>query len=310
MSIQMDDWRVKPSEVRPWFSVGASVKEAPNSEEAIRIAKLDWLVEPKEVFCEGREIPNVKANVRSDTGRVLGLVSDRYQLQQNTESFAFVDQIMEKLSSRGATYEHAGALRGGKKTFLLVRLPETKLAGDVTENFMFFLNSHDGSSSLRIGLTNVRVWCQNQMQLVVKGAKRVWNGRHTATLNERVKEASKAIGLSVDYLDSLPELVNGMIEKKVNMYGFVEDLFPLALDAPTATKEAVWDKRSRLIQLAKNTDDLQNFRGTAYGAYQTVSNYVSHKRPEEREGWQDKRMERFIEGEPLLLKAQELLLSA
>jgi hypothetical protein len=90
----------------------------------------------------------------------------------------------------------------------------------------------------------------------------------------------------------------------------VEELFPMEKEESVVSREAVYDKRSKVLQIGMYTPDLQNFRNTGWGAYQAVSAYVSNRKMDERPGWQDKKMERFMEGEPLLEKAQEILLSA
>ena len=52
--------------------------------------------------------------------RVLGVVTDRYKVVQNQDVFAFTD----KLLGEGVTYETAGSLQEGRRTWLLARLPQ------------------------------------------------------------------------------------------------------------------------------------------------------------------------------------------
>ena len=50
---------------KPWHGLGIEVKEAPTSEEALKIAGLDWEVVPKPIFNEfGDEIKGYKVNTR------------------------------------------------------------------------------------------------------------------------------------------------------------------------------------------------------------------------------------------------------
>ena len=61
---------------KPWHGLGTKVMEAPTSADAIRLAGLDWIVEPKPVYDgEGTPIPGWVANTRSSDGKVLGLVT-------------------------------------------------------------------------------------------------------------------------------------------------------------------------------------------------------------------------------------------
>ena len=55
------------------------------------------------------------------------MVSDRYRIVQNEEAFQFTDDLL----GEGVTYETAGSLQGGKKVWMLAKLPEKYIiAGD------------------------------------------------------------------------------------------------------------------------------------------------------------------------------------
>ena len=51
--------------------------------------------------------------------QVLGVVTDRYKVIQNTEAFAFTDSLL----GEGVTYETASARRNGRRTWVLAELP-------------------------------------------------------------------------------------------------------------------------------------------------------------------------------------------
>lgn len=106
---------------KPWHRLGTIVMEAPASAEALRLAGLDWTVEQEPVYTEHNEmVKGYKANVRSSDRRVLGVVSDRYKVVQNTDAFSFTDELL----GNGVKYETAGSLQEGKRVWLLARLPK------------------------------------------------------------------------------------------------------------------------------------------------------------------------------------------
>jgi len=71
----------------------------------LRTAGLDWKVEQQEILTDnGIPVFGYKANVRDSDQKVLGVVSDRYQVVQNEEAFAFMDE----LPGEGVRYETAG----------------------------------------------------------------------------------------------------------------------------------------------------------------------------------------------------------
>ena len=101
----------------------------------------------------------------------MGVVSDRYRIVQNEEAFQFTDDLL----GEGVTYETAGSLQGGKKVWMLAKLPEKYIiAGDEVTPYLVFFHSHDGSSGVKVAMTPVRVVCQNTLNLALGTAKRIW----------------------------------------------------------------------------------------------------------------------------------------
>ena len=171
---------------KPWhFSetkeVTKLIQEAPTSADALRYAGLDWHVEPKPIYTETNglfgsamtPIPGFVANTRDSDGAVLGVVTDAYKIVQNTDAFAFTDNII----GGDVRYETAGSLAGGKRIWLLARLPETEIVGDKVEQYLVFTNTFDGSGSVRVSCTPIRVVCQNTLNVALSTAKRSWSIR-------------------------------------------------------------------------------------------------------------------------------------
>lgn len=90
---------------RPWHGLGTIVEEALDSETALKLAGLDWMVEQRQLYTEfGKNVPGYKVNIRDKDEEILGIVTDRYKVVQNTEAFAFTDELLGK----GVHYETAG----------------------------------------------------------------------------------------------------------------------------------------------------------------------------------------------------------
>ena len=82
---------------KPWHGLGTIVMEAPASAEALKLAGLDWKVVQEPVYTEHNEmVKGYKTNVRSSDRRVLGVVSDRYKVVQNTDASALLMNCLEK----------------------------------------------------------------------------------------------------------------------------------------------------------------------------------------------------------------------
>ena len=299
------DWMLSAKE-RPWHGIGTVVEEAPTSEDAIRIARLDWTVDQFPVFANGNEIPGYFANVRSDTNEALGVVRNRYKIVQNTEAFDFVDGIVanKHLECR---YETAGSLFNGRRIFLLVKLPNKDLLGDLVENYLFFTNSHDGSSALTAGITNVRVVCNNTLQMALEGASRIWRCRHTTNIEGKKQQAKEALGMAVKYMEGMEKTAWQMASKKINEEAFFRKLFEV-----DAHKDDSKEKMIERIHIIYNKkDDLQNFKGTAWGMYNAVADFVSNTEPlRKTKNFNDNKLIEFFDGSKLLETTQDILMVA
>ena len=79
-----------------WHKLGQVVANAVTSAQAIELARLNWDVEQWELKAFDRElgkealVRHKYANVRKDTGTVLGVVSDHYRIFQNKDCFDFL----------------------------------------------------------------------------------------------------------------------------------------------------------------------------------------------------------------------------
>jgi hypothetical protein len=111
----------------PWHGLGRNVAEAIVSQQAIELAGLDWLVDQWPVSAHAPDgwgtvvAGDFVANVRVDTKAVLGVVTKKYRPFQNADAFKFADAIVVQGMAK---YESAGALRGGKRVWMLLKLPD------------------------------------------------------------------------------------------------------------------------------------------------------------------------------------------
>ena len=86
-----------------------------------------------------------KANIREDTGDVLGIVSDEYEVVDNRDAFRFLDALI----GSDLHFETAGSLWGGRRVWVLARLAEyVELGGDQSATYVYVANSHDGSMAV------------------------------------------------------------------------------------------------------------------------------------------------------------------
>lgn len=282
-----------------WHKLGTVVSEAQTSEEAIKLAGLDWEVEmwPLQTFGLGQgggvkvlDVAGHHATVRTDTGAVLGVVSSKYRVFQNRDAFDFMDDLV---GERLAMYETAGALKGGRKVWMLAKLPRgLRVAGtdDVIEPYVLLANSHDGSMSLRMIPTSVRVVCQNTLNLALGRAGSAGvTIRHVETPASRVADARLNLGIIASRVERFQEEVDALAGVDMSGAG-VRDYFRGVFNLPNPRGLPAGDDRTdrqraadaRLLeQLLDNFEagenNLRGIGGTAWAAFNSVSQFVDHQ---------------------------------
>lgn len=185
---------------KPWHGLGVVVEEAPSSEDALRLAGLDWRVVQKSLYTNSGLVDGYKANVRESDNTVLGVVTDRYKVVQNTEAFAFTDNLL----GEGVKYETAGSLQGGKKVWILARLPrEYIMSGERITPYLVFSNTHDGSGAVKVAITPVRVVCNNTLNLALSTANRCFSMVHTGDIKGKIDEAKQTLFMADEYMEAL-----------------------------------------------------------------------------------------------------------
>lgn len=266
----------------PWHGLGTMVQEAPTSEDALHMAGLDWRVEQTPVFTDsGIEIPGYKANRRSSDSSILGIVSDRYKIVQNVEAFEFTDEIVGETENGVITYETAGSLAGGKKIWLLAKMPTQKVLDDDIEPFMVFTNSHDGSGAIRIAMTPIRVVCQNTLNMALNNAKRQWSTKHIGDMQSKLEEAKLCLQLANNYMTSLDEEADRLANAKLyheQIEQILEEMFPVDENASDRKKQNIFQFKNN-YWTAYNMPDIAKFEDSAWKAVNAMSDVITHAAP-------------------------------
>ena len=280
----------------PWHRLGTTVANAQTSEEAIRLASLDWSVEPWPLVARRdgieREVAGRVANVRADTREVLGIVSPGYKAFQNHAAFEFFDAIVQ---DKLAVYETAGALKGGRHIWMLARLPKTlRAAGDdEIRPYVLLTNSHDGTRALRMIPTTVRVVCANTLTLAL-GRAAATEGLtiyHNESLERRVADAREKLGIITRRVDEFEVQVQALARRPMSRDDLTNYFTTLVADRAADTQKRMLAAFVANLDHASNT--LPGISGTAWAAYNSVSQWADHQsvvRGQTELQWADSRL--------------------
>tara|TARA_R110002020_G_scaffold149647_2_gene326007 strand:- start:48 stop:1070 length:1023 start_codon:yes stop_codon:yes gene_type:complete len=273
----------------PWHGLGTDVEGLMTSREALEKAYLDWIVTKELVYQlmnDGtyRAIPSKYATIRNDNELPLGIVGSKYTILDNVDAFAFMDEIVQEGL---AMYETCGSMKEGRQIWILAKLPNhvTIGEGDEVVPYLLLTNTHDGSGSVKIMPTFIRVVCNNTLQMALgegRGSKTIYNIRHTKNMADKVDSARDAIGLINEDFERTKEFYQNLMNVKLT-HEELETYFIDAAKLEYNDKGELHPRGQNIVtQLFQNmnheTNLVGNMKNTAWAAYNAFTFWVDHQR--------------------------------
>lgn len=293
----------------PWHSLG-KVVDAMTSKECMELAGLDFTVGKAALFAgvsdkitdvekllykeypviaspkvgefgrtyqEMREVQGNFATFRTDTNAVFGVVGSRYEIVQNIEAFEFFDSI---IGEGNAAYETAGALGNGETVFITAKLPSKLLVNkEDIDKYLLFTMAHDGSGSINILFTPIRVVCNNTLSaaLSARSNNRI-TIRHTKNYKERLDIAHELLGIVGKQSDNYEIAFNRFKEVKIDDKGLITYLDAVfgfdTKDEELSTRSS--NKRDKILEYYEVGVGQEGIQGTLWGAYNAVTGYLQN----------------------------------
>lgn len=272
----------------PWHGLGRVLDDPPTVAEALKLAGLDWPVSLRKLFIEqpsltaGTSFIPTKtgfAVVRDSDGAILGIVGDRYKPLQNADALNFFDPFV---TSGAVSLETAGALKGGRKVWILARVKGAEadvVKGDTVKAYLLLSNSHDGSTTIQVCFTPIRVVCANTLRAADSQNNGILRIYHTKS----APDVLKAVGETIDFLTQ-------SFAATVEQYQFLAHA-PMArtdvekyikrVFAPTEdvnsdeTAKRIVNEVTPLLFTGRGTD-VPGVQGTVWGAYNAVTEYLNY----------------------------------
>jgi len=287
---------------KPWHGLGEIVDSAPTSADAIRLAGLDWDVISNPIFdASGKEISGFKANTRNYDNSVLGIVSDKYKIVQNSEAFEFTDNLID---SGDVRYETAGSLKNGKQIWLLAKMDDTKILGDTVEPYVCFTNTHDGTGAIKICMTPIRVVCNNTLNIALTTAHRSWSTKHMGDMQSKLREAKITLGLANKYMTKLAEDADKYANSKISdveIEAVISDLFPIDYNNDSTRRINNMQEMRDNFYVCYMMPDIAKFKNTKWGVINAMADMVDHTKPlRDTSSYQENNWGRIIVGHPIL----------
>jgi len=284
----------------PWHGLGQRLTPGAPLDEWQREAGLDWTAkragvqfERSIVDFDGSEklLPhNAKDHFvlyRSDTGDVLSVVSPKYQPVQPKQIIEFYRDLTEQY---GFELETAGSLKDGRRIWALANTKNAMQlrGGDENRLYLLLATSFDGSMSTQARLTNVRVVCNNTIELATQGRAEVVVPHSTVFDADKVKVELK-VGEAWEVFKAQSKAMSQRVVNKDETVRFFLDVyFNLKNDEDIAKFRALEGSEARAEKLNERMKaalfnspgaHMESARGMLWGLVNAVTYDVDHTLP-------------------------------
>jgi len=204
--------------------------------------------------------------------RVVGVVGGRY----NATTPEQWDSLIKAASEAGAKPTGAFSLRGGSRVLATFEVDSSDDTG-IRRNLVI-ADSFDGSLSLTVGFTSIRVVCANTMSaFLTRDGKSSAKLRHTASLTENIGILSSVIQEGIESGNQIVDLYKRARDTQLShddAMAIFNKLFPEApLDASNSARTRAQNVRKNAIQVA-NLDI--NREGSQRGNLATLWNAATY----------------------------------
>ena len=227
--------------------------------ELLEATATNWTVNKIPLITESGLITDSYGMFRNDTNLWLGTIGKQYEPMQNYE-------VVETLISATQDYSEihrGGQLNGGKKVYYQTEVSPVNVGNDEVKRYLTILNSHDGSSSIGFGFSNMVVVCQNTFFKALKDIKKL---RHTNSAKERLQIAKEQVRNTLYEENEVMDNFKRMADVKVTNKAIkliVSDLFSI--------KEEDFDSEikefpTRKINEIKNFKEIMEMEFTSHGS--------------------------------------------
>lgn len=265
-------------------NIGTDITGLKTSEEVLNAAGLNYNIIKKDMYLKDDNgnlinFPDKKFTVVEGTNQVRGVVSSKYEVCQNRDAFGFIDYIGG--DEVGFEYVKAGETQNGL-VYIIARIPSITLLGDKVTPYIIFQNSHDGLNSVKATICPLRIICQNQFNVSFRESPNTVRIVHSAQMDSRMLAAREMMRDVAGYMETFEDTAEILATKKIQYMDVVKifnEVFEYKPETMSNRQIQNFEEARTDFLACYNSDDNQNFIGTAWGVMNGAADYLTHHKP-------------------------------
>ena len=269
----------------PWHSLGNALPDGMTAEMAQQDGTygMNYEVRLQEAFADldgvKTSIPKSHAVVRYFDGiarDVLSTVGDWFSAVQPAQLAMWADKLAGVSDGR-AMLETCGVLDGGRKIWFLMSYGDFLVPGDASpiKKYLLLTTGYDGTTKCTIRTVAERVVCHNTMDVALREGGTSIKRKNTKNNVVELDNAVNALTECDNYFQAFEQMVDKLTRTPFSPDQFsrlVAILMPAKDEANVPTRTT--NRRDELNSMLQTTPGAQP--GTAWGAWNAITDYVSH----------------------------------
>ena len=262
-------------------NIGTDITGLKTSEDVLNAAGLNYNVVKKSILYRDNngeilEYPDKVLTMNEGTGRIFNTVSRAYEVCQNRDAFSLIDYIGQ--DDESFEYVRAGETIGGL-IYIIAKIQSVNLMGDMVTPYIIFQNSHDGLNSVKATICPLRIVCQNQFNVSFRESPNTVRIIHSAKMEERMLAAREMMRDVASYMQTFEATATDLATKRVSYDSVIKlfnDVFKYKPETMSNRQIQNFEDARNEFLACYNSDDNQNFKGTAWGIMNGAADYLTH----------------------------------
>ena len=248
-----------------------------NAEEAMEAANHNFEVKKMDTQIAGTSItiPDKVAVVNADTMQYLGTVGRTWEPVQPKTLYDLAAELIQSTDGKinGAFNMHGGSVIG--ISFELTQ--REYVAGDPTLLNFVMLIAFDGSHGIAGHSTTHRLSCMNQCNT----SNKIYNLKHTKNVHNRLEVVRNMIRYYNNEIQKFDAKMTHMVESRMNTNAAIEWFKSLFPEPSSERAQTILSNQVSVFTDCLHNgrgSDIQGVRGTCYGAFQALTEYINYYR--------------------------------
>lgn len=257
------------------------MSEVKNKVNEILVAhNLDFRIEKEQLLSASGKPTPFYGLFNDKTGECINSVKEGYTVSQNDE---IVELVLEGMQGFGElSVSKAGSLNGGRKVFIQLGIDGMSVVGsERIKRYVTIIDSNDGSTGLSVGIGELVMSCQNQFFKFYKSGQSKL--RHTASLNQRIKEIPYLIEMALSESLKLTEtykqfqstpVTRALADEMVKYILGFDKTMSIKQDSELSTRS-----RNAMDSLYNHIEKETNQKGlNLFGLFSGVTSWTTHEK--------------------------------